>query len=74
MENFRPGLLAQEPLIQSAFVFRLEKLISESHLLIPKVNVLQRTGLKFKQRLARRCSDLEKAEAEVCISESLQWL
>ncbi|XP_041023743.1 WPP domain-associated protein [Juglans microcarpa x Juglans regia] len=44
---------------------RLENLISESHLLIPKANLLQRTGLLYKQRLERRCSDLEKAEVEV---------
>ncbi|XP_062161255.1 WPP domain-associated protein [Alnus glutinosa] len=44
---------------------RLEKLISESRSLIPNANVLQRTGLLYKQRLERRCSDLEKAEAEV---------
>ncbi|XP_059440041.1 WPP domain-associated protein-like isoform X1 [Corylus avellana] len=44
---------------------RLERLISESRLLIPNANVLRRTGLLYKQRLERRCSDLEKAEAEV---------
>ncbi|KAG2689448.1 hypothetical protein I3843_09G137700 [Carya illinoinensis] len=44
---------------------RLENLISESRLLIPKANLLQTTGLLYKQRLERRCSDLEKAEVEV---------
>jgi hypothetical protein len=53
--------------MQHALVFRLEKLISESRLLIPNANVLRRTGLLYKQRLERRCSDLEKAEAEVSI-------
>lgn len=53
--------------MQYAFVFRLENLISESHLLIPNANVLRRTGLSYKQRFERRCSDLEKAEAEVSI-------
>ncbi|GLT70038.1 hypothetical protein SLA2020_421390 [Shorea laevis] len=44
---------------------RLENLISESRLLIPNANVLRRTGLSYKQRFEGRCSDLEKAEAEV---------
>jgi hypothetical protein len=53
--------------MQHSLVFRLEKLISESRLLIPNANLLRRTGLLYKQRLERRCSDLEKAEAEVSI-------
>ncbi|KAK4588962.1 hypothetical protein RGQ29_019817 [Quercus rubra] len=44
---------------------RLENLSSESRLLIPNANVLRRTGLSYKQTLERKCSDLEKAEAEV---------
>ncbi|KAG2685064.1 hypothetical protein I3760_10G107000 [Carya illinoinensis] len=44
---------------------RLENLISAYHFLIPKADILQRTGLLYKQRLERKCSDLEKAEAEV---------
>lgn len=44
---------------------RLDNLSSESHLLIPNANVLRRTGLLYKQRFEKRCSDLEKAEAEV---------
>lgn len=54
-------------------MFRLEGLISELHLLIPEANLLQRTGLLYKQRLERRCSDLEKAEVEVCASKSLHY-
>lgn len=44
---------------------RLENFSSESRLLIPNANVLRRTGLSYKQTLETKCSDLEKAEAEV---------
>lgn len=44
---------------------RLKNLNSQSHLLIQKANILKRTGLLYKQRLERRCTDLQKAEAEV---------
>lgn len=44
---------------------RLNKLSSQSCLLIQKANILKRTGLLYKQRLERRCADLQKAEAEV---------
>lgn len=49
------------------FVFRLNNLTSQSHLLKQKANVLVRRGLLYKQRLEKKCSDLEKAEAEVRI-------
>ncbi|POO00988.1 WPP domain-associated protein [Trema orientale] len=44
---------------------RLKNVSSQSRLLIQKANILRRTGLLYKQRLDRRCSDLQKAEAEV---------
>ncbi|KAH7545496.1 hypothetical protein FEM48_Zijuj01G0100000 [Ziziphus jujuba var. spinosa] len=44
---------------------RLKKLDSQSRFLIQKANILRRTGLLYKQRLDRKCSDLQKAEAEV---------
>lgn len=44
---------------------RLENSTFQLGLLVKKVNVLRRTGLLYKQRLERRCSDLQKAEAEV---------
>ncbi|KAL8171731.1 hypothetical protein V2J09_023535, partial [Rumex salicifolius] len=44
---------------------RLENSTFQLGLLVKKVNVLRRTGLLYKQRLDRRCSDLQKAEAEV---------
>lgn len=44
---------------------RLNNLTSQSHLLKQKANVLVRRGLLYKQRLEKKCSDLEKAEAEV---------
>lgn len=47
-------------------VFRLDCLSSQSKGLILKANVITRTGLSYKQKLERRCSDLQKAEAEVC--------
>ncbi|KAK9223531.1 hypothetical protein WN944_011976 [Citrus x changshan-huyou] len=45
--------------------FRLDSLSSQSKGLILKANVITRTGLSYKQKLERRCSDLQKAEAEV---------
>ncbi|KDO75248.1 hypothetical protein CISIN_1g002225mg [Citrus sinensis] len=45
--------------------FRLDSLSSQSKRLILKANVITRTGLSYKQKLERRCSDLQKAEAEV---------
>ncbi|KAF4376908.1 hypothetical protein F8388_022624 [Cannabis sativa] len=44
---------------------RLKSVNSQSRLLIQKANILRRTGVLYKQRLDRRCSDLQKAEAEV---------
>ncbi|KAF3450297.1 hypothetical protein FNV43_RR06377 [Rhamnella rubrinervis] len=44
---------------------RLKNLGSQSRMLIQKANILRRTGLLYKQRLDRKCSDLQKAEAEV---------
>ncbi|KAK9936928.1 hypothetical protein M0R45_013748 [Rubus argutus] len=44
---------------------RLKNLTSQSHLLQQKANVLVRRGLLYKQRLEKKCFDLEKAEAEV---------
>ncbi|XP_062095976.1 WPP domain-associated protein [Humulus lupulus] len=44
---------------------RLKSVSSQSRLLIQKANILRRTGVLYKQRLDRRCSDLQKAEAEV---------
>ncbi|PQQ21231.1 WPP domain-associated protein [Prunus yedoensis var. nudiflora] len=44
---------------------RLKRLSSQSHSLKEKANVLLRRGSLYKQRFERKCSDLEKAEAEV---------
>ncbi|KAM5587471.1 WPP domain-associated protein [Rosa sericea] len=44
---------------------RLKSLTSQSHLLKQKADVLVRRGLLYKQRFEKKCSDLEKAEAEV---------
>ncbi|KAG8639223.1 hypothetical protein MANES_14G123600v8 [Manihot esculenta] len=44
---------------------RLETLSPQLNSLIQKANVLRKTGLLDKQRLERRSSDLQKAEAEV---------
>ncbi|XP_027339567.1 WPP domain-associated protein [Abrus precatorius] len=44
---------------------RLESMNSEFCWLNNKANVLKSMGLKYKQRLEARCSDLAKAEAEV---------
>lgn len=49
------------------FVFRLEHANSQLTPLIQKANILRRTSLRYKQRLERRYSDLQKAEAEVCL-------
>lgn len=49
------------------FVFRLECANSQLTPLIQKANILRRTSLRYKQRLERRYSDLQKAEAEVCL-------
>ncbi|KAF8410677.1 hypothetical protein HHK36_003209 [Tetracentron sinense] len=46
-------------------VCMLEYLNIQCSPLIQKANLLERTGLVYKQRLERRCSDLQKAEAEV---------
>ncbi|KAG8652118.1 WPP domain-associated protein isoform X1 [Manihot esculenta] len=45
--------------------FRLETLSSQLSSLMQKANTLRKTELLNKQRLEKRCSDLEKAEAEV---------
>ncbi|KAJ9691202.1 hypothetical protein PVL29_013396 [Vitis rotundifolia] len=47
--------------------FRLEHANSQLTPLIQKANILRRTSLRYKQRLERRYSDLQKAEAEVCL-------
>ncbi|XP_042503025.1 WPP domain-associated protein [Macadamia integrifolia] len=44
---------------------RLEKLTSQCHPLVQRATEIKRTGLAYKQRLERRCSDLQKAESEV---------
>ncbi|XP_037497753.1 WPP domain-associated protein-like [Jatropha curcas] len=44
---------------------RLEELCSQSNSLIQKANALKREEFLYKQRLERRCSDLQKAEAEI---------
>ncbi|XWS20710.1 hypothetical protein CRYUN_Cryun31cG0126100 [Craigia yunnanensis] len=44
---------------------RLENLSSQSGSLNQMANILKREELRYKQNLARRCSDLEKAETEV---------
>ncbi|KAK6932055.1 hypothetical protein RJ641_001679 [Dillenia turbinata] len=44
---------------------RLENSSYQLSLLIKKANKLRRTGLLYKQRLERRCDDLQKAEREV---------
>ncbi|KAK2644808.1 hypothetical protein Ddye_020003 [Dipteronia dyeriana] len=44
---------------------RLDNLSSQLVALIQKANIVRRTGLMYKQKLERRCSDLQKAEAEV---------
>ncbi|KAA8514827.1 hypothetical protein F0562_018006 [Nyssa sinensis] len=44
---------------------RLEYTSSQLSSLIQKANRLRRTGLLYKQRLEKRCSDLQMAEAEV---------
>ncbi|XP_021764149.1 WPP domain-associated protein-like [Chenopodium quinoa] len=44
---------------------RLENSAFQLQSLIPKVNVLRRTGFLYKERLEKKCSDLQKAESEV---------
>ncbi|KAG7034769.1 WPP domain-associated protein [Cucurbita argyrosperma subsp. argyrosperma] len=44
---------------------RLERLSSETKSLIQKASMVKREGLLYKQKLEKRCSDLQKAEAEV---------
>lgn len=44
---------------------RLESLSSETKSLIQNASMVKREGLLYKQRLEKRCSDLQKAEAEV---------
>ncbi|GAB4840706.1 hypothetical protein Ancab_021473 [Ancistrocladus abbreviatus] len=46
---------------------RLENSTFQLNSIIRKANVLQRTRLLYRQRLEKRCSDLQKAEAEVDI-------
>ncbi|XP_011039808.1 PREDICTED: WPP domain-associated protein-like isoform X2 [Populus euphratica] len=45
---------------------RLENLNSQFGSLIQKVSILKRRGFLYKKNLESRCSDLRKAEAEVC--------
>lgn len=52
-------------------LFRLDNLSSELVALIQKANIVRRTGLMYKQKLEKRCSDLQKAEAEV--NQKLIW-
>ncbi|KAH7568454.1 hypothetical protein JRO89_XS06G0001600 [Xanthoceras sorbifolium] len=44
---------------------RLDNLSSQLVPLIQKANIVRVTGLMYKQKLERRCSDLQKAEDEV---------
>uniref|UniRef100_A0A803MDL5 Uncharacterized protein n=1 Tax=Chenopodium quinoa TaxID=63459 RepID=A0A803MDL5_CHEQI len=44
---------------------RLENSAFQLQSLIPKVNVLRRTGFLYKERLEKKCSDHQKAESEV---------
>ncbi|CAM8921625.1 unnamed protein product [Rhodiola kirilowii] len=44
---------------------RLEDVRTQLSYLIKKSNIQRRTGLLYKQRLEKRCLDLQKAEAEV---------
>lgn len=44
---------------------RLDNSAFQLHSLIPKINNLRRTRLLYKEKLEKRCSDLQKAEAEV---------
>ncbi|KAK9714413.1 hypothetical protein RND81_06G092400 [Saponaria officinalis] len=44
---------------------RLEHSAFQLRSLVPKANILRRTSLLYKERLEKRCSDLQKAEAEV---------
>ncbi|GAB4829443.1 hypothetical protein Ancab_019114 [Ancistrocladus abbreviatus] len=46
-------------------ILRLDKATFQVSSLIQKAKVIQRTGLLYKQRFEKRCSDLQKAEAEV---------
>ena len=61
---FRAKIYAPKPLI-CCFAFRLERLSSETKSLIQKASTVKREGLLYKQKLEKRCSDLQKAEAEV---------
>ncbi|KAL9266634.1 WPP domain-associated protein-like protein [Drosera capensis] len=47
------------------YVVGLEGSTFQVHSLIKKADILRRTGLSYKQRLDKRSSDLQKAEAEV---------
>lgn len=49
------------------FFFRLEHANCQLTPLMQKADILRRTSLRYKQRLERRYSDLQKAEAEVCL-------
>ncbi|KAJ4702960.1 WPP domain-associated protein [Melia azedarach] len=44
---------------------RLDSLSSQSRVLIQKANIIKKSELSYKQKLERRSSDLQKAEAEV---------
>uniref|UniRef100_A0A2P2JZF9 Uncharacterized protein MANES_06G068100 n=1 Tax=Rhizophora mucronata TaxID=61149 RepID=A0A2P2JZF9_RHIMU len=52
---------------------RLKNLSCQVSSLAGKANKLRRTGLLYKQRLERKCCDLQKAEAEVCCNFYIFW-
>lgn len=51
-------------------LFRLANTRSELTFLIKAANVLKTTGIIFKQKLERKCSDLQMAEDEVIFRSS----
>ena len=64
IEPYLPG----ENIKQYYFVCRLDNSAFQLHSLIPKINNLRRTKQLYKERLDKKCSDLQKAEVEVCSS------
>jgi len=48
-------------------LYRLEESTHQLISLIQKTSTLKRTKLLYKQKLERRCADLQMAEAEVMI-------
>ncbi|KAL0290319.1 UNVERIFIED_CONTAM: WPP domain-associated protein [Sesamum calycinum] len=64
-KGFKKDWLCAEELIPSRRIFRLEDTNSQLKTFSKMATVLRRTGLTYKQKLERKCADLQMAEAEV---------